>query len=131
MNTLGCLRLTERCAVILISVRAEIFEAGDVLARELAIPIRRLEEYVPFDIWLFEHNSLMFLSSRSFEGVYYFLNKQTTRPFLKRYLRRDQIFQDRAACDASLRDALTMFNVNCLQMFSKETCYLPFFFFFL
>lgn len=46
MNRLSCLRLTERCADILISVREEIFDAGDVLGQELAAPIGKLEEYV-------------------------------------------------------------------------------------
>lgn len=46
MNRLGCLRLTERCADILISVREEIALAGDVLSQDLAAPIRKLEEYV-------------------------------------------------------------------------------------
>ena len=46
MNRLGCLRLTERCAGILISVRVEISDAGDVLRQELAAPITKLEEYV-------------------------------------------------------------------------------------
>jgi abelson tyrosine-protein kinase 1 len=46
MNRLGCLRLTERCADILISVRIEISDAGDVLGQELAAPIGKLEEYV-------------------------------------------------------------------------------------
>jgi abelson tyrosine-protein kinase 1 len=45
MNMLSCLRLTARCADILISVREEIFDAGDVVGQELAAPIRKLEEY--------------------------------------------------------------------------------------
>jgi len=50
MNRLGCLRLTERCADILISVRQEIFDAGDVLGQELHAPIQKLEEYVLYSI---------------------------------------------------------------------------------
>ena len=46
MNRLGCLRLTTRCADILISVRVEISDAGEVLGQELAAPIAKLEEYV-------------------------------------------------------------------------------------
>lgn len=46
MNVLSCLRLAERCADILISVREEIFDAGDVVGQELAAPIQKLEEYV-------------------------------------------------------------------------------------
>ena len=44
MNVLSCLRLTARCADILISVREEIFDAGDVVGQELAASIRKLEE---------------------------------------------------------------------------------------
>lgn len=44
MNRLGCLRLTERCAEILLAVRHEIFDAGDAVGQELAPPIARLEE---------------------------------------------------------------------------------------
>ena len=46
MNVLSCLRLTARCADILISVRREIFDAGDNVGQELAAPIKKLEEYV-------------------------------------------------------------------------------------
>ena len=46
MNRLSCLRLTERCADILLSVREEIYEAGDEVGYELAAPISKLEEYV-------------------------------------------------------------------------------------
>jgi len=46
MNRLSCLRLTERCADILLSVREEIFEAGDEVGNELAAPIAKLEELV-------------------------------------------------------------------------------------
>jgi len=46
MSRLSCLRLTERCADILLSVRKEIYEAGDVVGQELAAPIAKLEELV-------------------------------------------------------------------------------------
>ena len=45
INVLSCLRLTARCADILISVRREIFYAGYVVEQELPAPIRKLEEY--------------------------------------------------------------------------------------
>jgi hypothetical protein len=44
MNRLACIRLTERCANVLLSVRQEIHEAGDVVGQELALPISKLEE---------------------------------------------------------------------------------------
>jgi hypothetical protein len=44
INVYGCLRLTERCADILISIRQEVREAGNQVGRELAAPIAKLEE---------------------------------------------------------------------------------------
>ena len=46
VNRLACLRLTERCATILISIREEIAEAGDEVGLELQPPLDRLVEYV-------------------------------------------------------------------------------------
>jgi len=46
MNRLACLRLTERCADILISIREEIQEAGSDVVAELQRPIMKLVEYV-------------------------------------------------------------------------------------
>jgi abelson tyrosine-protein kinase 1 len=45
MNRLACLRLTERCADILMSVREEIAEAGDYVGEELRDPLTKLLEY--------------------------------------------------------------------------------------
>lgn len=45
VNFYRCLRLTERCADILISIRDEVHEAGDTVSQELAAPIGKLEEY--------------------------------------------------------------------------------------
>ena len=58
MNLLSCLRLTARCADILISVRKEIFDAGDIVGQELTVPIRKLEEYV-FCVNLLQPTSLI------------------------------------------------------------------------
>jgi abelson tyrosine-protein kinase 1 len=46
MNRLASLRLTERCADILISVRDEIVAAGYDVAEELHAPIAKLLECV-------------------------------------------------------------------------------------
>jgi abelson tyrosine-protein kinase 1 len=46
MNRLASLRLTERCADILISVREEIIDAGRAVAEELHPPIAKLNESV-------------------------------------------------------------------------------------
>jgi len=47
MNRLACLRLTELCADILLTVRQEIRDAGDYVGEELAGPIAKLVKYVP------------------------------------------------------------------------------------
>ncbi|KAJ7772628.1 hypothetical protein DFH07DRAFT_167310 [Mycena maculata] len=92
LNRLACLRLTERCAEILLSVREEVNGAGDQVGDELAMPIGKL--------------------LRSFTGVHTFMLKQAHRPFLKRYLKRDEIIRDIAGCDKALGDALSMFGLS-------------------
>jgi len=49
---------------------------------------------------------------RSFKMVYKFLVRQTDRPFLKRYLKRDEILRQIAACDTSLSDSVNTFSVS-------------------
>jgi abelson tyrosine-protein kinase 1/abelson tyrosine-protein kinase 2 len=41
-----------------------------------------------------------------------FLIKLAHRPFLKRYIKRDDILRDIAGCDTSLSDAMSMFSVS-------------------
>ena len=48
---------------------------------------------------------------RSFNDVFAFLQKQAHRPFLHRYLKRDEILRSIAGCDARLSDALGQFGV--------------------
>ncbi|KAF8060214.1 hypothetical protein FPV67DRAFT_1513824 [Lyophyllum atratum] len=91
-NRLACLRLTERCADILLSIREELHETGDMVGEELAKPIAKLEE--------------------SFSNVHMFLQKQVHRPFLKRYLKRDEILAQISDCDASLGEALGRFGIS-------------------
>ena len=43
-NRLACLRLTERCADILLAVRQEIYEAGGDVGDELKMPLTKLIE---------------------------------------------------------------------------------------
>lgn len=92
MNRLACLRLTERCADILLSVRQEILDAGNAVSNELQAPIASLNE--------------------SFNDVFAFLQKQAHRPFLHRYLKRDEILRSIAGCDARLSDALGQFGMS-------------------
>lgn len=41
---MACLRLTERCADILLAVREEIHDAGDQVGEELQVPMQKLVE---------------------------------------------------------------------------------------
>ncbi|KIY70000.1 hypothetical protein CYLTODRAFT_371735 [Cylindrobasidium torrendii FP15055 ss-10] len=92
MNRLQCLHLTERCADILLAVRQEVYDAGDEVGVELALPVQRLTD--------------------SFRGVFVFLQKQNHRPFLKRYLHRDEIRNEISACQNNLNEALGMFSLS-------------------
>ncbi|KAF8889717.1 hypothetical protein CPB85DRAFT_1333584 [Mucidula mucida] len=92
MNRSACLRLTERCADILLAVRQEIKDAGDQVGEELKLPITTL--------------------GHAFESVRDFLIKEADRPFLKRYLRREENRREIAGCDHLLHEALGMFSIS-------------------
>ncbi|CAL1697553.1 unnamed protein product [Somion occarium] len=93
MNRLACLRLTERCAEILISIRDEILETGEnKVAKELESAVERLVA--------------------AFTQVHNLLLKQAHRPFLKRYLKRDEIQREIAGCGQALADALGLFSLS-------------------
>ncbi|KAJ7268729.1 hypothetical protein B0H12DRAFT_64026 [Mycena haematopus] len=92
LNRLACLRLTERCAEILLSVRDEVKDAGEIVGDELAMPIEKLVG--------------------SFMRVHNFMIKQSHRPFLKRYLKREEILRDITGCDKALGEALSMFGMS-------------------
>lgn len=49
----------------------------------------------------------------SFGQVHRFLEHQGNRPFIKRYLKRDEIQRHIVNCDSALNDALSMFSVCC------------------
>ena len=108
MNRTACLRLTERCADILISVREEIRDAGDIIDDDLAAPVSKLIEYVcPLST-----GTLIILLASSFSLVYSLIHRLNHRPFIKRYLKRDDILRQISECDKSLTDALGMFGVS-------------------
>ncbi|KAH9915441.1 uncharacterized protein BXZ73DRAFT_106170 [Epithele typhae] len=101
INRLACLCLTERCATVLISIREEISDAGDDVSIELRPPLNRLVE--------------------SYKEVHRFLFKQARRPFIKRYLQRDEIARSLSGCHNSITDALTMFNTSIQIRILKQT----------
>ncbi|KAG6892935.1 hypothetical protein C0992_011833, partial [Termitomyces sp. T32_za158] len=83
-NRLQCLRLTNRCADILLSVREEIKYAGDQVNEELQAPIAKLKE--------------------SYQS---FLIKQA-----RRHLKRDKIQAKIRACHGGLTEALVMLGLS-------------------
>ena len=117
MNRLSCLRLTERCADILMCIREEIYDAGDYVGQELYAPITKLVESVSFTGFYFGERclNLSFRLYRAFAEVHQLLQKHINRPFLKRYLKRNDIMRDIQNCDVELTNALGMFSVSCIS----------------
>ncbi|KIK81138.1 hypothetical protein PAXRUDRAFT_156824 [Paxillus rubicundulus Ve08.2h10] len=102
-NRLSCLRLTERCAMLLYSVRSEIVEAGEDVAKDLAEPIERLCDALNQASSCYRTSSL---------NIRAFLETQLHRPFLKRYLRRDEISRELMACNRAITDVGSMFGMS-------------------
>ncbi|KAJ6461227.1 hypothetical protein C8R47DRAFT_993608 [Mycena vitilis] len=100
MNRLACLRLAERCANLLLSVVEEVHEAGDKVEKTMAEPLEKLVV--------------------TFTQVRDFLIKQAHRPFLKRYLKREETVREIAGCDTSLTDALSMFSLSVQMRILKQ-----------
>ncbi|KZV76074.1 kinase-like protein [Peniophora sp. CONT] len=90
-NRAACLRLAERCAELLIAIRAEVHRA-DSVAAELNQPLEKLKDV--------------------FEEVHAFLVRQTRRSFLQRYLKRDEVQRDISNCESSIDDALSLFHIT-------------------
>lgn len=104
---MSCVRLTERCADTLIAVRQEIHQAGDLVTEELQLPLERLQEYVLMNFsWMLANRS-----PNAFEHVRRLMVKEANRPFIKRYLKRDDIMGEISGCDTDIREALDVFNV--------------------
>ncbi|KAF7353961.1 Protein kinase domain-containing protein [Mycena venus] len=91
-NRLSCLRLTERCANLLLSVVQEVHEMGDKVEKEMKEPLQKLIQI--------------------FTQVRDLLIKQAHQPFLTRYLKWEQTMRDIAGCDTSLTNALSMFSLS-------------------
>lgn len=96
-------------------MREEIHDAGDMVGEELRWPLTKLTEYVepPNAEHITLGNELiwLFCMFRSFTSVLFLLQKQVHRPFLKRYLKRDDVLRSINVCDAALNDALGLFSV--------------------
>ncbi|TCD62464.1 hypothetical protein EIP91_006834 [Steccherinum ochraceum] len=94
LNRLACLRLTERCATILMSIRDEIVEASAGQA-------------APYQV-----GSEMESALRRLVDVHHLVIKIAHRPFLKRYLKRDEMAREIIECDARLGDAMSVFGIS-------------------
>ncbi|KZV68103.1 hypothetical protein PENSPDRAFT_30738 [Peniophora sp. CONT] len=88
-NDIHCLRLAERCADTLLAVH---HLAEPDVALELAEPVHKLQEV--------------------FADIQSFLEKQSQRPFLHRYLKREEVRRSVGHCEASLGDALGLFMIK-------------------
>ncbi|GLB41362.1 putative protein tyrosine kinase [Lyophyllum shimeji] len=101
-NRLACLRLTERCADILIAIHEEVSRAGKVVVAVLAEPMENLEH--------------------AFEKIQTMLRNQIHQPFWRRYLKRDDILNEIADCNTFLQDALGHFDRSIqLKMLMSST----------
>ncbi|KAI0092226.1 hypothetical protein BDY19DRAFT_587910 [Irpex rosettiformis] len=161
LNQKVCLRLTDRCATILISIREEIEQADEVSSpkasptligspRTLHLPTppsgpsplpggsgsgkgihsspKLGSALSPRDsprpgkvdlspkpnldtLWGKELQMPMERLIGAFNKVLTLLQKQNSRPFLKRYLKREEIQIELSACNDALNDALAVFGV--------------------
>ena len=93
----------------------EIYDAGDCVGDELAVPLERLTECDHFAVLFVTFHILTLKLCSSFRSVHILLQKQVHRPFIKRYLKRDEITRNINGCDAELKDALMMFSVSVLE----------------
>ncbi|KAJ3574855.1 hypothetical protein NP233_g1485 [Leucocoprinus birnbaumii] len=69
-NRLVFLRLTERCACVVITLNQELQDAGELVVQELSPSLRRIEDL--------------------FSGIQVLTKKESNIPFLKRYLKREE-----------------------------------------
>lgn len=91
-NRLACLRLTELAAEMLSRVRNEIDAAGQDVLEVLDEPLRSLHE--------------------AFKRVLHIVQKQAQRPFLKRYLKREEDERKIDHCRDALQAAMNSYQLS-------------------
>ncbi|KAJ7060140.1 hypothetical protein C8F01DRAFT_1294606, partial [Mycena amicta] len=91
-NQWKCLRLTERCAGLLETIRTIVEESGPDIARQIEIPLRRISE--------------------RFEEIKEFFKALTQMRFHQRYLNRDDILRQIDQYNTALTDSLLLFNAS-------------------
>ncbi|KAJ7171285.1 hypothetical protein C8R46DRAFT_1032922 [Mycena filopes] len=89
-NRSSCLRVTERCADLLLAINEVMAESGEDVTQELQKPLKKIE--------------------RSFLGFSTFLNGQAELSFFTRYLKKDEILREIQDHDKSIGDCLFLFN---------------------
>ncbi|KAF7356274.1 Protein kinase domain-containing protein [Mycena venus] len=91
-NRTACLRLTDRCASLLISIQEEVARSGDGVADELKAPLEKLEQ--------------------SFSDIDRFFQDQAEWSFIHLYLKRDDILRDIVRYNESVNDCITLFHMG-------------------
>ncbi|KAJ6483521.1 hypothetical protein C8R47DRAFT_564151 [Mycena vitilis] len=93
-NRSRCLRITERCADLLVSIHQVVAESGEDVHTELKAPLERIEQ--------------------SFSQFDRFLKEQAGLPFLTRYPKKDDILNEINEQDESIRDCMFLFHTGFL-----------------
>ncbi|KAJ7701117.1 hypothetical protein B0H17DRAFT_1195411 [Mycena rosella] len=88
------------CTNLLLSVQLELHKPGNKVEKEMAKPMEKLVE--------------------TFTQVRDFLLKQAHRPFLKRYLKHEEILRDISGCETLLSGALSMFSLQVQMRILKQ-----------
>ncbi|KZV66153.1 hypothetical protein PENSPDRAFT_655158 [Peniophora sp. CONT] len=92
INRVASLRLTERCAELLLAIRDEIGSATVGVDDELREPVARLHS--------------------AFEEIGDCLQKQARRPFWRRYVKREEVQRNISYYNTLLDDALGLFSIR-------------------
>ena len=110
------------CAETLISVRQEVHDAGSSVTLELQESFNKLRESV-FPIH--QSSEILWFINRAFENVKRLVIKEAHRPFIKRYLKQNDIMRNISSYDAEIRLVLDMFNVCIPSVLSSllYSCY--------
>ncbi|KXN85245.1 hypothetical protein AN958_11520 [Leucoagaricus sp. SymC.cos] len=95
-NRLVFLRLTERCACIIITLNQELQNAGEDVVQELSPSLRRIEEL--------------------FSSIRFLMKKEGNIPFLKRYLKREETLRHIESLNQQLDQELQILGV-CVLFF--------------
>ncbi|KAJ7193623.1 hypothetical protein GGX14DRAFT_588248 [Mycena pura] len=98
-NRSACLRLTDRCASLLISIQEEVARSGDAVADELKAPLEKLEQF----------SSVLL---RSFSDIERFFQDQAEWSFIHLYVKRDDILRDIVRHNESVNDCITLFHMG-------------------